>query len=107
MKTSKITLGTIFKQQAREQRAIQKAIKRAQELKAFREAMEAQKAEEVRIQGVVERIAKSVMNPMRKVTVKVNGDITDFSATKLSQEYTTKLGITDSIWAPWSKNFKK
>ena len=105
MKT--VTLATIFKENARREKAMQKALKKAKELKAFREAMEAQKAEELKIQSIVERIAKSIMNPTRKVTVLVNGDITDFSATKLSQEYSTELSITDSVWAPWSKNFKK
>ena len=104
MKTN--TLGTIAKEHIRQQKIAQKAMKKALELKAFREAMAAQKAEELRIQNTVNKIAKSLSDPMRKVTVESTGDFTDFSAARLCQEFSTKLSITDSVWAPWSKFFK-
>ena len=76
-------------------------------LKEIIEALETQKADKLQTQTIARKVARSILDPMRKVTVQVNGDVTDFSAIRRAQEQASELSVTDSIWAPWSKLYRK
>lgn len=64
-------------------------------------------ARDLKLKELTAKVAKSIMDPMKKVTVNVNGDIVEFSTEAVINDYLGRMSMTDSIWAPWSKSFKK
>jgi len=86
-------------------RNIHKAIKIAEEnIKAKRTVeLERQEAE---TNAIVKRVAKSMFDPMKRVIVTKTGDVAEFSVKDMALKNEGTLSISDSIWAPWSINFK-
>ena len=103
----KVSLKTIFKKQAQEKRAQQKAAERAREIAEIRASLAKQKAEELKIQAICKKVARTIINPNRRVTVQVNGDIADFSINELVQKQKGTLSTSNSDWAPWSISYRK
>lgn len=94
-----------FKTRLKAEKRIQKAIKIAEEnIKAKRAAeLERQEAE---TNAIVKRVAKSMFDPMKRVIVTKTGDVAEFSIKDMALKNEGTLSISDSIWAPWSINFK-
>ncbi len=65
------------------------------------------KAAEERFNKYTHNLAKSLLNQHKDLTVYTSSDIAKFSVDYIIKDYAGKLAITDSIWAPWSKCFKK
>jgi len=54
----------------------------------------------------IQQIAREVIGQNKFVALqRAQGDVAEFSANKVAQNYAGKLEINDSIWAPWSKSF--
>jgi len=64
-------------------------------------------ANEQKLQEITKKVARSILDTTKKVTVSKTGDITEFSVEKIIQEYDGKMELVDNIWAPWSKSYKK
>ena len=63
-------------------------------------------AEEARLQQITRNAAKSVAEPC--YTLNVNKSLlNESSIQKTVQNYSGKSDLVDSVWAPWSKNFRK
>ena len=101
------TLKTMLKQQAKEKKLQQKAAEELRKIAEIRASLAKQKEEELKIQAICQKVARTVINPNRRVTVQVSGDITDFSMVELVQKQQGQLSVTNSDWAPWSKSYKK
>lgn len=101
-----LNLQQRFRQQAKNERMIRNALKRAEQIKAIRLAEELKQAEEARLNDICRKVAKSAYNPMRRISIQINGDIADFSVKEVAQKYEGSLAMTDSVWAPWNMNYK-
>jgi len=64
------------------------------------------KAAEERLQNYTRNLAREILGVPRRVTVN-KGDISEFSAHSLSQNYVGKLDMANSVWAPWSKSYRE
>lgn len=54
----------------------------------------------------IQQIAREIVGQNKFVSLqRAQGDVAEFSANKVVQNYAGKLEINDSIWAPWSKSF--
>jgi chromosome condensin MukBEF ATPase and DNA-binding subunit MukB len=95
-----------FRQQSKEEKLIRKVIKIAKQMKAIQQAEELKKAEEARLTEICKRVAKSVCDPMKKVNISKSGDIAEISIQDIVLKNQGTLSMTESIWAPWSQNFK-
>ncbi|MEE3348674.1 MAG: hypothetical protein VZR09_01410 [Candidatus Gastranaerophilaceae bacterium] len=63
-------------------------------------------AEEAKLQQITRDVAKSVTEPI--YTLNVNKSLlNESSIQKTVQNYSGKSDLVDSVWAPWSKNFRK
>ena len=63
-------------------------------------------AEEAKLQQIIRDAAKSVMKP--KYILNVNkGSLNESSVQKITQDYSGKLDLVDSVWAPWSGQLRK
>ena len=62
-------------------------------------------AEEARLQQITREAVKSVAEPRFVLNINKNL-LNENTVQKTTQDYSGKLDLVDSIWAPWSKNFK-
>ena len=62
-------------------------------------------AEEANLQQITRDAAKSVAEPCYTLNVNKNM-LNENTIHQTTLDYSGKLDLVDSVWAPWSKNFK-
>ena len=87
-KISRNTLKGLLKQKQQEMRAAQAA------------------AAEARLKRMIKSTAKSVF-PYGNLYLQVGNECDVFVAKNCAREYHSRLDFSDSVWAPWSKCYKK
>jgi len=67
---------------------------------------EKRQKDEIKLQEMVKNAAKNISKNKVKLEISPN-NLGEISITDISQTYRGILAYSDSIWAPWSKSFKK
>ena len=91
-----------FRTQIKQEKRIHKALKILEENRKAHQA----ELEKIQTDEIVKKVAKSMLNPMKRVVITRTGDVAEFSAQDTILRHEGALSTTDSIWAPWSQNFR-
>ena len=63
-------------------------------------------AQEKKLQAITQRVAREVLGT-KHVSVNVNTVDNSRNVLDIINDYNAKASLTSSVWAPWSKSFRK
>ena len=63
-------------------------------------------AQEKKLQAITQRAAREILGT-KHVSVNVNTVDNSRNVSDIINDYNAKVTLVDSVWAPWSKSFRK